>query len=50
MLIEITDYLKLDLHQDLINYIMLSSSESESSFDFNNYWGQPNHYLVLYKD
>ena len=50
MLIEITDYLKLDLHQDLINYMMLSSSESESSFDFNNYWGQPNHYLVLYKD
>ena len=50
MLIEITDYLKLDLYQDLINYIKLSSSSSESTFDFNNYWGQPNHYLVLYKN
>ena len=50
MLIEITDYLKLDLYQDLINCIKLSSSSSESTFDFNNYWGQPNHYLVLYKN
>lgn len=50
MLIEITDYLKLDLYQDLIDYIMFSSNHSELSFDFNNYWGQPNHYLTLYKN
>ena len=50
MLIEIVDFLKLGMYQDLINYIKLSSSSSESTFDFNNYWGQPNHYLVLYKN
>ncbi len=50
MLIKITEYLKSDLYQDLINYIMFSSNHSESSFDFNNYWGQPNHYLALYKN
>ena len=50
MLIEIVDFLKLGMYQDLINYITSPSNYSASSFDFNNYWGQPNHYLVLYKD
>jgi|688.fasta_scaffold176345_4 hypothetical protein len=50
MLIKITEYLKLDFYQDLINYIMFSSNHSELLFDFNNYWGQPNHYLALYKN
>jgi hypothetical protein len=50
MLIEIVDFLKLGMYKDLINYITSSSSFSASSFDFSNYWGQPNHYLVLYKN
>jgi hypothetical protein len=50
MLIEIVNFLKSGMYQDLINYITSSSSFSVSSFDFNNYWGQPNHYLVLYKN
>lgn len=50
MLIEIVDFLKLGMYQDLINYITSPSNYSASSFDFNNYWGQPNHYLVLYKN
>jgi len=49
MLIEIVDFLKFGMYKDLINYITSSSSFSASSFDFSNYWGQPNHYLVLYK-
>lgn len=49
MLIQITDYLKLDLCQDLTNYIIFSSNHSKLLFDFDNYWGQPNHYIALYK-
>ena len=50
MLIEIVDYIKLDLYQDLVKYLTSSSGSIDSSFEFNNYWGQPNHYLVLYKN
>lgn len=50
MITNIVDYLGLEMYQDLINHIKLSSCLNESSFDFSNYWGQPNHYLVLYKN
>jgi len=50
MLLFIIDLLIEKKYSELIEVIKLELVPSQSTFDFGNYWGQPNHYLALYKD